>query len=241
MYERKEKMENRKSKVAIVILILLIIFIIVVTLFYNDFSTKQVALLTTEVNKIIEANLTEDNIDFEIKTDKNYAEVEETIKEYISKLKNIYVEMEEMVSGINPNSIFSVQNMKDKQMNEIENIISEYKEKSQNFIVEYEELITKEKIEEQINEANFSIRSDYYTNLYNEIMLSESMQNQYNKLEEKIKNEKGRLYDKLNKIDKMKTFLKEHESSWTIKNDKIQFTNLVRMTEYYNLLNQITD
>ena len=28
---------------------------------------------------------------------------------------------------------------------------------------------------------------------------------------------------------------------WTLKDDKIQFTNLNRMTEYYNLLNQIID
>lgn len=234
-------MENKKRKIAIVILILLIIFIIVIAFFYNESSTKQIALLTTEVNKIIEANLTEDNIDFEVKTDRNYAEVEQNIKEYIYKLKNIYVEMEEMVSGINPNAIFSAQNVKNKKMDEIENIISEYKEKSQNFIAEYEELITEEKIKEQINKADFSIRRDYYINLYNEIMLSESMQSQYNKLDEKIKNEKGRLYDKLNKIDKIKEFLKEYENSWTIKDNKIQFTNLVRMTEYYNLLNQITN
>ena len=39
----------------------------------------------------------------------------------------------------------------------------------------------------------------------------------------------------------MKIFLKEHEDSWTLKDDKIQFTNLNRMTEYYNLLNQIID
>ena len=67
------------------------------------------------------------------------------------------------------------------------------------------------------------------------------MQNQYNKLEEEIKNEKGKLYEKINKIEKMKTFLEDNDSSWTIKDDKIQFTNLNRMTEYYNLLNQIID
>ena len=33
-------------------------------------------------------------------------------------------------------------------------------------------------------------------------MLSETMQNQFMKLDEEIKNEKGRLYEKLNKIEK---------------------------------------
>ena len=234
-------MENKKTKIAIVIVILLIIALIVVSYFYNDFNTNQVTLLTEEANKILEADLKEYNIDFNIKTEKNYAKVEDAIKEYISKLKNIYVEMEEMASGINPNSIFSAQNMQDKKLDEIENIIAEYKEKSQNCIAEYEELVTEEKIEEYISNVDISTRNEYYIDLYNEVMLSDVMKEQYNELDEEIKNEKARLYEKLNKIEKMKTFLEEHEDSWNIKEDKIQFTNLNRMTEYYNLLNQIID
>ena len=38
-------------------------------------------------------------------------------------------------------------------------------------------------------------------------MLSDIMKAQYNELDEEIKNEKARLYEKLNKIEKMKTFL----------------------------------
>ena len=75
----------------------------------------------------------------------------------------------------------------------------------------------------------------------NNVAYCDTMKNQFIKLEEQLKNEKANLYDKLNKIEKMKTFLKEHEDSWTLKDDKIQFTNLNRMTEYYNLLNQIID
>lgn len=234
-------MENKKTTIAIIIVTLLIVALIVVSYFYNDFNTKQVTLLSTEMNKILEANLIEYDIDFNIKTEKNYAEVEQAIKEYISNMKNIYVEMEQMVSGINPNSIFSAQNAEDKKLDEIETIINDYKEKSQNLILEYEELVSEEKISGNINKADISTRNEYYINLYNEVMLSETMQNKFEKLEEEIKNEKARLYDKLNKIEKMKTFLEEHESSWTIKDGKIQFTNVNRMTEYYNLFNQIID
>lgn len=234
-------MENKKTKIAIIIVILLIVGLIVVSYFYNDHNTKQLALLSEEANSILEADLTKNNIDFQIKTEKNYAKVEKAIKEHTSKITNIYREMEEMVSEINPNLIFSAQNVKDKKLDEVDNIINEYKEKSQNLILEYEELVSTEKIAENINKVDISIRKKYYTNLYNEIMFSEVMQKQYNKLGEQIKNEKGRLYDKLNKIQKIKEFLEKNESSWTIKDDKIQFTNLNKMTEYYNLVNQIID
>lgn len=234
-------MENKKTKVAIIIVILLIVGLIVVSYFYNNFNTKQVTVLSEEVNKILEADLMQDSIDFKIKTEKNYAKVEKAIKEHTSKITNIYREMEEIVLGISPNSIFSAQNVQDKKLDEVENIINEYKEKSQNLISEYEELVSTEKIAENINKADISIRKKYYTNLYNEIMLSEAMEKQYNKLGEQIKNEKGRLYDKLNKIQKIKEFLKKNESSWTIEDDKIQFNNLNKMTEYYDLVNQIID
>ena len=234
-------MENKKTKIAIVIVTLLIIGLIAISYFYNDYNTKQVALLTQEANKILESKLVDYNIDFDIKTEKDYGEVEEAIKEYISSLKNIYVEMQEMVSGINPNSIFSAQNMPEKKLDEIDNIISDYKEKCQNLISEYEELITKEKIEENINNVNFSKREEYYTNLYNEVMLSETMQNKYIELEEEIKNEKAGLYDKLNKIGKMKDFLEEYEDSWEIKAGQVQFKNINKMIEYYNLFNQVID
>lgn len=234
-------MENKKTKVAIIIVILLIVGLIVVSYFYNNFNTKQVAVLSEEVNKILEADLMQDSIDFQIKTEKNYAKVEKAMKEHTSKLKNIYIEIEEMASEINPNLIFSAQNMENKSLDEIDNIINDYKEKSQNLISEYEKFISEEKITENIDKANISARKKYYTNLYNEIMFSEAMQNQYNKIDEQIKNEKSRLYDKLNKIQKIKEFFENNESSWTIKDNKIQFTNLNKMTEYYNLLNQIID
>ena len=202
---------------------------------------KQMSLLTEESNKILQSDISVDNIDFNIKTEKNYAIVERTIKEYISNLKNIYVEIEEMNTGINPNNIFSAQNMQDKDLKEIDDIINEYKEKSQNCITELEKMITEEKILEKISKNDISTRKDYYTELYKTIMLSDIMKKQYSSLEEKVKDEKSEIYEKINKIDKIKEFLEKNTDSWTIKDDKIQFTNLNRMTEYYNLLNQLTD
>lgn len=234
-------MENKKTIIGIVVITILIIALVVVSYFYYDFNTKQMALLTEEANKILETDLTEYNVDFDIKTDENYGKVEDAIKEYIANLKNIYMEMKEIASGINPNSIFSAQNMPDKKLDEIENIIEGYKEKTRDLIEEYEELITEEKITENINNAKFSGRAGYYIKLYKEIMLSETMQNQFMKLDEEIKNEKGKLYEKLNKIEKMKDFFEEYEDSWSIKDGQVQFTNVNRMIEYYNLFNQIID
>lgn len=72
-------------------------------------------------------------------------------------------------------------------------------------------------------------------------MFSDVMKTQYSNLESEIKTEKSKLTDKVKQIEKINEFLKKNSDSWTIKDDKIQFTNLIRMTEYYNLLNKLAE
>ncbi len=234
-------MENKRVIISIIVVIILIIGIICGTYLFGGFSKEQTKLLTEETNKILQADITTENIDLNIKTNKNYAVVEKAVKEYISELKNIYVEMDELNTGINPNNIFTAQNMQDKDFSEIDDIIKEYKEKSKDAVTELEGLLTEEKIAENINKRNISTRKEYYVDLYNTIMTSDSMKKQYNVIEEKVKEEKDKLTDKINKIDKIAEFLEKNSDSWEIKDDKIQFTNLNRMTEYYSLLNKLTD
>ena len=67
------------------------------------------------------------------------------------------------------------------------------------------------------------------------------MKSQYSSLKEKVKDEKSKLNEKVSKIEKIKNFLENNKDAWEIKDDKIQFNNLNRMTEYYGLLNQLVD
>ena len=234
-------MENKRVIISIIVIIIIIIGIVGGSYLFGGFSKKQTKLLTDETNKILQADITTENIDLDIKTSKNYAVVEKAIKEYVSELKNIYVEMDELNSGINPNNIFTADNIEDKDLSEIDDIINEYKEKSQDAVTKLESLLSEEKIAENINKRNISTRKDYYIELYNTIMTSDNMKKQYNTLEEKIKDEKSKLSEKLKQIDNISEFLKKNSDAWTIKDGKIQFTNLNRMTEYYGLLNKLTD
>ena len=86
-------MENKKMTIAIIILIILIIAIVGFNFAFSEFNNKQTNILTEETNKILQSDITKENIDFNIKTERNYAVVEKAIKEYISELKNIYKEI----------------------------------------------------------------------------------------------------------------------------------------------------
>ena len=82
-------MENKRVVIAIIVMIILIVGIIGGAYFFSGFTNKQTKLLTDETNKILQADITTENIDLDIKTSKNYAVVEKAIKEYVSELKNI--------------------------------------------------------------------------------------------------------------------------------------------------------
>ncbi len=234
-------MENKKMTIAIIILIILIIAIVGFNFAFSEFNNKQTNILTEETNKILQSDITKENIDFNIKTERNYAVVEKAIKEYISELKNIYKEISEIDENINPNNIFSAQNMQDKELKAIDEIITDYNDKIQETTDELEDLLKEDKIKENITKREISQRKEYYINLYNTIMFSDVMKTQYRNLESEIETEKSKLTDKLKQIEKTNEFLKKNSDSWTIKNDKIQFTNLIRMTEYYNLLNKLAE
>ncbi len=234
-------MENKKMTIAIIILIILIIAIVGFNFAFSEFNNKQTNILTEETNKILQSDITKENIDFNIKTERNYAVVEKAIKEYISELKNIYKEISEIDENINPNNIFSAQNMQDKELKAIDEIITDYNDKIQEITDELEDLLKEDKIKENITKREISQRKEYYINLYNTIMFSDVMKTQYRNLESEIKTEKSKLTDKVKQIEKTNEFLKKNSDSWTIKNDKIQFTNLIRMTEYYNLLNKLAE
>ena len=99
-------MENKRVIISIIVVIILIVAIIGGTYFFGGFSKRQTKLLTEETNKILQSDIITDNVDMNIKTDKNYAVVEKAVKEYVSELKNIYKEMNELETGVNPNNIF---------------------------------------------------------------------------------------------------------------------------------------
>lgn len=232
-------MENKKTIVGIIIVVILIIALVVVSYLYNNFNKTQLNLLTDETNSLLKSDILTNEINSEIKTQRNYAIVEKAIKEYLQKFKNIYSNIEEINNQINPNDIFSAPNMEDETFDTIDTIIADYKQKGENSLIEYQDLIKEENILNNIKEKNISPRTDYYIDLYNTVMLSDVMKEKYTTMENEIQRKKDELFYKLEKLEDIEEFLEENQRYWSIKEDKIQFRNINKMTEYYNLLNKV--
>ena len=86
-------MKNKKSIIIMIIIIVLILAVISGIFMYNKFQQQELKQLTEEANKLLQQDLINDEIDNEIKTNKNYAIVDKRIfnqyKEYIFRNRTI--------------------------------------------------------------------------------------------------------------------------------------------------------
>lgn len=233
-------MEGKKTVIAMIVIIVLIITLICVTFLFNNFEEEQLQILTQESNKLLQQDLSNETIDMEIKTSDDYAKVEKSIKEYLSKIQNIYLKMNNLNDEIDLDSIFSGQNIDEKNLDKIDSIIDDYRQKSKDYLEEYINITKEESIIENVNSINILKRKTYYIDLYKTVMLSDTMKNQYLNMQNSIEASKDDLYDKLNIVSKIKQYLDEHSKYWSIKDNKITFTNTNTMVEYYNIRNQMS-
>ena len=130
--------------------------------------------------------------------------------------------------------------MPDKNFDEVETIINDYKEKGQELLDEFDELIKEENIIKYIEEKNIKTRRKYFIDLYKSAMLSDSMKSEYQIMRNEVSSRKDDLYSKLNQLEKVKEFLNDNKSSWSIKNDKIELNSSI-VGEYYSLLNRVNE
>ena len=232
-------MENKQTIIVIIMLSILIVALIAVSFLYSKFNKTQLDTLTEESNKLIQQDLINEEINEEIRTQKEYAIVEKTIKEYLTNIKNIYLEVEKLNSQINAEEIFSASNAEDGKFNNVDSLVDEYKEKSKEYLEQCISLIEEDSIMEAINNAELTAKKDYYVDLYKTVMLSDSMKNQLLKMEESVEKSRDNLIDKLTIVSNIKKFLEENSRYWNVKDDQLIFTNTNIMVQYYELLNEL--
>ena len=232
-------MKNKKSIIIMIIIIVLILALISGIFMYNNFQQQELRQLTEEANKLLQQDLINDEIDNEIKTKKNYAIVEKTIKEYLTNIKNTYLEIEQLNSTLDADEIFSASNVENKKFKNVDKLVEENKQKGKENLEKCKNLITEENIIEAIDSQKFSSNKEYYIEVYKTIMLSDSMKKQYEKLEQKVEKSKDKLYNNLTIISNTKKYLENNSKYWSVKDEKLFFQDINIMTGYYNLRNEL--
>ena len=204
---------------------------------YLTNSSAQESVLKEELEKVAQIDITEEDIDMNIKTSGKYALVEETIKNYLNEARSIYKNVENYCNSESVSNIISVKNIEqdEEKLSSVKLSLKEYKTNLSKEVTRFEELLYEQNIIAAIREKNLS---DYYNEIYKSVMLNETIQDNLDFAKDKIKKAKDKSLEKLKDLDDVITFLEKNKKFWEIKDDKIQFTNIQKLTEYYDLLNE---
>ncbi len=215
--------------------ILSVIIIIGAVVIVRELNAEKI--LKEEVNKITNLDFTVDEIDMHIKTTKDYAVVEKTIKEFWNEYHTLAREIIELTNDDKIKNILTIENyeLDGKDFVSSKEYITNTQSKINENINKIIELTKKENIEKRITDKDLS---SYYVDLYNELMIDYDIEEDISatvKELEDLENEVNALFTKYTKVI---DFLVTNQASWTVTNGKLEFTSEALATQYNNLIKE---
>ena len=231
----------KKTVIWIVIAILLVIIVGIGILVVKDF--KQEDILRQEMLEF--ENLTRaENIDLdqidqrirELKTTGDYGVLEKAMKEYLSDVVNVSVNISNILNDEKIVNALTPENYTEDGPDFVET--KQFLEQSKNNLEQYKnevlELLTNEKAMSYIENKNLD---EYYIDLYKEIALSEDTAlDENNKEIEESLNEATQVLDIETQVI---NFLSENKGKWEIQGENIVFSNESLSNQYNEYISQL--
>lgn len=228
-------MGNKKLIIAIIVVILLIVGIIS-GYFYLQNNTKQARVLQEEATKLAQTDITTEEIDMEIKTKGKYAVVEEAMKNYLNDARNTYLEIKNYCNDEEISKILSPENIEadETELSVVKQKVDEYANKLEECKNKINGISEEDIIMQVIEEKKLS---NYYKEIYINVMLSDETQQNLLKAKELSEEAQEDAWVKIEGLEEVVEFLADNTKYWEINDGKIQFTNVNKLTKYYELLN----
>lgn len=228
-------MGNKKLIIAIII-VLLLIGALVGSFLYMRNNSLQAAKLQEEMKKLAESDFLNEEIDMAIKTKGDYGKVEEAVKEYLSDVKNTYNGLKDFGSNTEISTILSAENISADPdgLTVVQQKVDEYKQKLNELKTKSTTIASEDAILEAIEDKEVK---DNYIDVYKSIMLSEAVEAQLKSAQQKAEAELETAEEKLAGLEKVVEFLKVNSKYWDVDEGRLQFTNVNKLGEYYQLLN----
>lgn len=232
-----KKKVDKKAKVLItVISMIFVIMIFLCIMLYNN--TKQEDILKDDIYIILNSDITSYTYDNTTKTIGDYAKVEKYIKKYIAEYSNAASEIIETKTNKTFTSILSADNYTSdgKEFNNSINFITNTENTIDENIKKMEEMSKKKNIVKYIEKLNLS---DYYVDLYKEIMLDTSVKSALEEAYNKVKATSTTIKNILTIQSDVLNLLKNNKDNWDVKDGKIVFKKSDLLAQYNDLVNKI--
>ena len=221
------------KKISFVIAFLFLDVLLCASLYFIMDATN-INLLKKEISNISKLDMSIDRFNKKNKTTFKYKVVENTIKDFLDDYSKKMDSAYKLVSADEFTKILSYDNYVEDGPNFVKSIkyITDSKIKFNNIINDMESDLEKKNIKKLIREKT---EDKYYIGLYEELVFSEELINQYENNKELLKEMRSKYNDVYDTSLEVLNFLITYKDSWTLEDGEIKFINN-DLLNYYNSL-----
>lgn len=226
---------KKNKKISFVIVFLLLDVLLCASLYFIMDATN-INLLKKEINNISKLDMSIDRFNRKNKTSFKYKVVENTIKDFLDDYSKKMDSVYKLVSDKEFTKILSYDNyVEDGPIFEKSTkYIIDSKIKFNNIINDMESDLEKKNIKKLIrNETD----DKYYISLYEELVFSEDLTNQYENNRELLKEVRSNYNEVYDTSLEVLNFLITYKDSWALEDGEIKFIN----NDLYNYYNSLID
>ncbi|RHV85745.1 hypothetical protein DXA96_17235 [Lachnospiraceae bacterium OF09-33XD] len=226
----RKKKRRKGKKIAVLLIVAVIILLAAGVLFL---TMRQVNQLNDETAKIVRMDIDEDVIDEEIYTNGSYAEIEQTIKDYMSDYIENLKTVRTLFQDQEFSDLLSVENIEadGPEFKNSAEYLSEKRRTADEAFQKLEEMAGEEMIMAAIEKKGLS---SYFEQLYRKLAL-ENLRVNFMYSAEELKTAKESVEAMIASREEAVTFLSEHQSNWKLEDGKLKFDSDDLLSQYNDL------
>ena len=225
------KKKRRKGKKIAALLILAVIILLAAGVLF--LTMRQVNQLNDETAKIVRMDIDEDVIDEEIYTNGSYAEIEQTIKDYMSDYIENLKTVRTLFQDQEFSDLLSVENIEadGPEFKNSAEYLSEKRRTADEAFQKLEEMAGEEMIMAAIEKKGLS---SYFEQLYRKLAL-ENLRVNFMYSAEELKTAKESVEAMIASREEAVTFLSEQQRNWKLEDGKLKFDSDDLLSQYNDL------
>lgn len=229
------KKQKNKWVPRICIISTIVIILVCVFTYFLVRDLKQEDVLREEVINLSKKDFTKDRYNTSVKTRGDYAVVEEAIKNYFDSYANNLQSLSKVSADKKLASLLSAENYKNDGPDFIKTkkYINETKTSFNTKLAELTNMTSEEEIMKQIDDKKLD---KYYVDLYRELMLSETAENDFKISQDNLKKLGESINNILNTEEAVIDLLIAEKGKWVIADDKIVFQDTNVLNKYNELI-----
>ena len=226
----RKKKRRKGKKIAVLLIVAVIILLAAGVLFL---TMSQVNQLNDETAKIVRMDIDEDVIDEEIYTNGSYAEIEQTIKDYMSDYIENLKTVRTLFQDQEFSDLLSVENIEadGPEFKNSAEYLSEKRRTADEAFQKLEEMAGEEMIMAAIEKKGLS---SYFEQLYRKLAL-ENLRVNFMYSAEELKTAKESVEAMIASREEAVTFLSEHQRNWKLEDGKLKFDSDDLLSQYNDL------